>query len=70
MSDTDTPHTNNPQQNEEETKDPESTFSEILKCTESTNEQNLSIPESKSDTDSPNGESEKNQEQCKSLPYR
>ena len=68
MSDTDTPHTNNPQANEEEAKDPETTFSALLKCTESTNEENLSIPESKNDTDSPNGESEKNQEQCKSLP--
>ena len=68
MSDTDTPHISTPNQNEEETKRNETTFSELLESTESKDEHNVSKSAPKTDTEPANGDSEKNQEKCKSLP--
>ena len=68
MSDTDTPHISTPNQNEEETKENETTFSEILKSTESTDENNVHKSDTKTEVDSANGDSEKNQDKCESLP--
>ena len=68
MSDTDSPHISTPIQNEEETKENETTFSEILKSTESTDAHDLNKSDPKTETASANGDSEKNKEKCESLP--